>query len=57
MSNIEQRAGGVNIRVGGVSSDWATLVPSGVMSDGQTEGVLSGTADTVSVIKHVVASS
>jgi hypothetical protein len=46
MANIQERVGGVNVRVGGTSLDSASMVST--LSSGQSEAVLFGTAIPVS---------
>jgi hypothetical protein len=46
MYNIQQRAGSVNMRIGGKSADFASVVPS--LDSGQVEAVLYGSAVPVS---------
>jgi len=48
MENIKERVGGVNVRVGGSSSDFASLGET--LGSGQTEAVLYGSAIPVSLI-------
>jgi hypothetical protein len=46
MSNLQERSGGVNLRLGGQSADFASLVDT--LGSGQTEAFLYGAAIPVS---------
>lgn len=46
MSNLKERSGGVNLRLGGQSADFASLVDT--LPSGQTEAFLYGTTVPVS---------
>jgi hypothetical protein len=46
IDNMQRRAGSVNMRIGGQSADFASVVPS--LDSGQTEAILYGSAIPVS---------